>query len=217
MTTYTILTLMINKESQELIDEITENKTKYANTIDKIKFIMENIKLVPVERILYLDRNVDRSKVISEFATLLVNIDLALKLEAGIFEFTLIYSITKDYLDMIMPSIYNDKVYDLLQNLNPAKPMHNKTLWKLIYSDKINPQTVAFLSPQELHPEQWSGLIKKAKLREEKRKNFAVTDLYECRKCKERKCTVTEAQTRSLDEGVTKWISCTVCHHVMKK
>jgi len=208
---------MLNKESQKILDEITENKTKYANTTDKISFMTDNIKMVPIERITYLEQNVDRSKVISELSSLLKDIDVAFKIEAGIFEFTLIYAMTRDYFDNIMVSVYNDKVYDLTQNLNQLSSIQNKTLYKGIQTGSINPQTIAFLRPQDLHPEGWDQLVKKTKLREEKKKNMAVTDLYVCRRCKGNKCVISESQERGADEGITKRITCVECYHVMKK
>lgn len=208
---------MFNKESQRIIDDIIENKSKYANPADKILFMTENIKIVPIEKIIFLEKSIDRPKIITEIASSLKDIEMAFKIEAGIFEFTLIYATTKDYVDVIMPSIYNDKVYDLLQNLNPKNQMQNKTLYKALQDGSINPQIIAFMRPQDLHPERWETLIKKKALREEKRKNMAVTDLYTCRKCGEKKCTVYESQTRALDEAITKFVTCTICYHVMKK
>jgi DNA-directed RNA polymerase subunit M/transcription elongation factor TFIIS len=207
----------MSEGSFKVINHLTENKKKYANTIDKVAFITDNIKIVPLDKIDYLNSNVKRSETINKIAHVIKDIEAALQIEAGIFEFTLIYATTKDYLDCMMSAIYNDKVYDLLQNLNPNTMVQNKTLCKAVDEGKIMPQTLAFLKPYELDPEKWDELIKKAALKEEKKKNMSVVDIYTCRKCKANKCTIREAQTRSLDEPMTIWITCTVCFHVMKK
>ena len=60
-------------------------------------------------------------------------------------------------------------------------------------------------------------IIRKNKLRAEKRENIAVTDLYQCYKCKGRRCRMMELQTRSSDEPATKFITCLDCYTVMKK
>lgn len=39
----------------------------------------------------------------------------------------------------------------------------------------------------------------------------ATTDLFQCKKCKERKCSYYELQTRSADEPMTKFIKCCNC------
>lgn len=207
----------MSDDSLQLIDNIIENKSTYANDFDKIKFMTDNMKTIPVAKIMFLETNVNRADTISKIAKLLKDIDTAFRIEAGVFEFTLVYSSTRNYILNIMPSIYNDKIFDLMQNLNPNNPVQNKTLAKAISDGTINAQTVAFLRPQDLHPERWAELIKKSNLREEKKKNMAVTDLYQCWKCKERRCTVMELQTRSSDEPITKFITCTNCYTVMKK
>ena len=196
---------------------ISSDKLKYANNIDKIHFITDNIKTVSSKKIDYLESNVNRVDIISNFAKILKDIDSAFKIEAGIFEFTIVYCNTKNFNKNIMVAIYNDKVYEITQNINPNNRMQNKTLCVAIAEGKINPQLIAFLKPQDLHPERWELLVKKANLREEKKKNMAVTDLYQCWKCKERRCTVVEMQCKSSDEPITKFITCTNCYTVMKK
>jgi len=201
----------------EIIDSILENKIKYANESDKIEFITDNIKGVSSTKIYFLESKINRGEAISKFALLLKDIDLALKLEAGVFEFTLVYANTRNYLQELMSAIYNDKIYELIQNLDDSNSLQNKTLTKALLDGSILAQSVAFLRPQDLHPDRWNYLIKKANLKEEKKKNMAVTDLYQCWKCKERRCRVSESQTRGADEAITKFITCLNCYTVMKK
>jgi len=182
------------------IQDMIDDKIKYANDINKLEYLSDQIKNIDKEYILFLDKAVERSNTISKFIAILKDIDTAIKIEAGIFEFTIIYTYTKNYIMTIMPSIYNDKVYDILCNLDPKDPIDNKTLLKDIKSNKINPQIIAFLRPQDIHPERWETIISKINLKEEKKKNMATTDLYQCYKCKERKCSMIELQLRGLDE-----------------
>ena len=207
----------MSEESFQLIDSIVGGKSKYASDIDKIEFMTENIKLINVKKIQFLESHIDRPNTISKLATLLQDINTAFRIEAGVFEFTLVYCATRNYIVKLMPAIYNDKIYELSQNLNPDTSIQNKTLVNAIQEGKINPQTIAFLKPQDLHPQRWEALVKKANLREEKKKNMAVTDLYQCWKCKERRCRIMEIQTRSSDEPMTKFITCLNCYNVMKK
>jgi len=182
------------------IQELENNQIKYANDINNLEYLSDQIKSVDKEYILHLNNTVDRSATISKFVSILKDIDSSIKIEAGIFEFTIIYTYTKNYVMTLMPSIYNDKVYDILCNLDPKDPIDNKTLLKDIESNKINPQIIAFLRPQDIHPERWQTIINKMNLKEEKKKNMATTDLYQCYKCKERKCSMIELQLRGLDE-----------------
>ena len=43
-----------------------------------------------------------------------------------------------------------------------------------------------------------------------------TTDMYQCSKCKNRKCTVSMAQTRSADEPMTIFVTCQVCGKTFK-
>ena len=66
----------------------------------------------------------------------------------------------------------------------------------------------------QLYPEKWKALID-AKI---ERDNNAIkidesgaTDEYQCWKCKNRKCTFYQLQTRSADEPMTTFVSCLSC------
>lgn len=70
-------------------------------------------------------------------------------------------------------------------------------------------------SPQDLRPDRWDPLIKKHSLMKMKLENLATTDTYKCPKCKKRKCTVTQVQTRSADEPMTTLVKCVECGHTI--
>lgn len=208
---------MNHDNCSSIIKQIRENKIKYASQIESIDYLTDNIKKINANKILYLNDTIDRSQIVNKFTSILKNIEVAIKLEAGIFEFTLVYCTIKNYMTKLLPSVYNDKVLDLLANLDDNNSVANKTLKYSILNGNIDPQTVPFLKPQDLHPERWETIIKKQNLREEKKKNIATTDLYQCWKCKGRRCKMLELQTRSADESMTKFITCLDCYNVMKK
>ena len=208
---------MQKNDPTAVIRNINIDKVKYASYLECLDYFTDNVKKINIKKIVYLNNNVDRSQTINKFADVLKDIETSIKIEAGIFEFTLVYCTTKNYMTKLMPSIYKDKVYELSVNLDENNLVGNLTLKSTIFEGKINPQTIAFLKPQDLHPERWELLIKKQNLREEKKKNMATTDLYQCWKCKNRKCRMVELQTRSSDEPMTKFITCLECYNVMKK
>lgn len=208
--------------NQHIIDEINNvdaKKSEYASPIEgeHIKYITDNIKCIDKNKITYLSDNVDRIEAIGKIALSLKNIDAAIKVEAGVFEFTLVYGLIKNYVVVILPAIYNDKVFDILKNMDSTNSVGNTTLVEAINSEKIDPQKIAFLRPHELHPERWETLIRKNKLREEKKKNITTTDIYTCGKCRSKRCSMIELQLRSADEPMTKIITCLECYNVMKK
>lgn len=208
MTSLSILN-KIEKENLEL--------TKQVNDIINIDFLTDTIKNVDNKKISFLNKTVNRFDTINKFASLIKDIDVSIKLEAGIFEFTLVYANTKGIIKNLLPSIYNDKVYEIMQNLDPNSTLENKTLISDINTGKMNPQCVAFLNPQQIHPEQWKQLVEKVKLKEEKKNSIATTDLYQCFKCKGRKCQMYMIQLRSSDEPMNRIITCLECGNVWKK
>ncbi|QKF93806.1 zinc finger TFIIS-type protein [Fadolivirus algeromassiliense] len=208
---------MTDASTLNIIANIEEDKIKYASEVIKIDFVTDYIKTVNARKISYLNEHVNRFDTISKFSALLKDIESGIKIEAGIFEFTLVYCATNNYILQMISAVYNEKVYDLLQNLKSCGPIDNTFVLNAINNNTINPQLLAFMKPHELNPDRWADIIKKNVMREEKKKNMAVTDLYQCWKCKERKCRVMEMQTRSSDEPMTKFITCMNCFTVMKK
>jgi transcription elongation factor S-II len=81
-------------------------------------------------------------------------------------------------------------------------------------TNELKPQTYAFMTHQEMNPERWKSLIEdKIKRDASKFKTNieASTDMFTCKKCKSKKCTYYELQTRSADEPATIFITCLDC------
>lgn len=191
---------------------------KYENTLLEspnfnINYITDEAKNLDISYKKILNKQINRSDTIVTLNKLIHNIDISIKLEAGIFEFALIYCYVKDLNENLYSAIYNDKLQDIIFNLNDKTSIiHN---W--LYTDNTNLQKIAFLTPQELNPTMWEEFIRKEKLREYKRNNIATTDLYKCYKCGERRCQAIQLQTRSADEPMTIFITCLVCFSTFKK
>ena len=66
-----------------------------------------------------------------------------------------------------------------------------------------------------MYPEHWKELIDKKRIRERNDRNnehlCASTDMFTCNKCKSKKCTYYELQTRSADEPATIFVTCINC------
>ena len=114
----------------------------------------------------------------------------------------------------LFESIYDNKKNDILVNINNKS--YNKTLLDNIKKGKIDPENLAFLKPEELDPDKYETIIKKKELAEYKKNNKATTDIFKCSKCKSRKCTVHQQQTRAGDEPMTTYVTCQECGHVFK-
>ena len=92
--------------------------------------------------------------------------------------------------------------------------LKNPVFLEQIKNKEITGKTLERLTHYEMDSERWSELIDKKIKREASKFNTniqASTDMFTCRKCKSKKCTYYELQTRSADEPATIFITCLDC------
>lgn len=182
----------------------------------KYEFITINSVDIKDSYIQYAEKILDRANNQIKINNVIDNIDMAIKIEMSVFEYSLIYCLNNHYDPKFLKSIYDDKIYNILLNLDSKNHIKNKTFKQNLLAGKINPKEVAFMAPAQMHPEKWQYWIKKKEYKEWRENSIAYSDTYQCGKCKERKCKITQLQTRSADEGATIYVSCMVCHHTFK-
>ena len=144
-------------------------------------------------------------------------------LEIGIFNETIDYCeqshIPCNWLSSGFQQAYLCKVRQLYANLHPDQYVHNTRLLERLQDKEMLPHEVAGYPREQLFPERWREIIDKALV---KQKNayepnlVAMTDLYTCGKCKKKKITYYELQTRSADEPSTHFFTCHNCGHRWK-
>ena len=140
-------------------------------------------------------------------------------IEKSIFEYAVTYIHKEKYNLNLTSNVYLDKLFDLIQNIDQNSSIKNTYLKNAIITSKIKDNELkylAFYKPEQLYPSHWKNIIDKNKLRKYKKENIAATDLYQCGKCKERKCSVMQMQTRSADEPMTTIVDCLVCGNRFK-
>tara|TARA_B100000900_G_C20558612_1_gene707873 strand:- start:57 stop:581 length:525 start_codon:yes stop_codon:yes gene_type:complete len=109
--------------------------------------------------------------------------------------------------------IYIDRLRSIYINLKNVDLLNN------IKSGEITPQSIAFMTHQEMNPNRWKILIENKMKRDENKYNTnleASTDMFTCKKCKSKRCTYYELQTRSADEPATIFVTCLDCGKNMK-
>jgi len=200
-------------------DAIDYLKTTTIDTFDSAKLysqksemITENSKDIPQDMISYASTKINRAEYFIKLVKLLNDIKIAFCLESSIFEFALIMTSVNNMEKNLVIAIYDDKFTDIYMNLDVDSRLNNKTLKKYVMGGTINPKLVAFLSPDQTHPENWAPILNKIKFREKTETNMATTDMYKCHKCGERKCKVSELQLRSADEPISRFVTCLVCY-----
>ena len=86
--------------------------------------------------------------------------------------------------------------------------------WKDCIKKKIDPRKIAFMKHTDLLPEKWEVRLQEKRVRLENKffpKIEASTDNFTCGKCKSKACTYYQLQTRSADEPMTTFVTCTCC------
>ncbi len=129
------------------------------------------------------------------------------KIDGGIYGFADSYSESQGT-PFLIENIYQEKFDEILCLLNS-----NKGLQEMIKKGDIKAEELAFMKSHELNPDKYEKINKKREIEEKNRKDKPTTDLFLCPKCKKRRCTVSEKQTRRGDEPATSFIDCLECGH----
>lgn len=158
------------------------------------------------------DSEIFRKNIVDKLDIIINNYSISKELEEGIFEYaskeakTLKLIIKWDNTDFVQ--LYIDRLRSIYCNLR------KHTLLDRLMTGDINAKTLAQMTHQEMDPQHWKELIDKKRKRDENKytNNMqASTDMFTCRKCKSKKCTYYELQTRSADEPATIFITCLDC------
>lgn len=141
----------------------------------------------------------------------IVNDKIARNLERAIFNYAIQEAsrkkIIKKWENPFFSQIYVDRLRSIYKNLTPD-------IQQALQSGELTPQSFVFMTHQEMNPEHWSVLIQKKTKRDASRydtKIEASTDMYTCKKCRSKRCTYYEMQTRSADEPATIFVTCLDC------
>jgi len=138
---------------------------------------------------------------------------IAMNVEKGIYNFAIRESKMKKVLckweSQPFVQIYLSRLRSLLWNLES-----NLELRQMIQSGEITAEILSKMTHQEFQPEQWKEMIERKMMRDASKfsdNTQASTDMFTCRKCKSKRCTYYEMQTRSADEPATVFITCLNC------
>lgn len=108
---------------------------------------------------------------------------------------------------------YKAKIRSLFVNL---KDKNNPGLRKMVLEDIISVEDLSTMTSQEMASEERKSADRKIQ-EENFHKSLAAgelqaeTDAFQCSRCKQRKCRYRQAQTRSADEPMTTFVTCTNC------
>jgi transcription elongation factor S-II len=113
--------------------------------------------------------------------------------------------------DGLRRTSYFHRCSHVLAHLCPRSYVRNPTLQERLRSNAGLARSLGSMSPDDLHPEHWAPIKARIALESSQEDVCITTDAFRCRMCKERKCTYVQVQTRSADEPITTFVSCTNC------
>ena len=159
-----------------------------------------------------------RQCVIAKINLILNNEKISTNLEKGIYNYSLAASeekkLIKKWSNEAFVILYIQKLRCVLLNLK-HKEIVDKLLCKSFKAHEL-----AFMNHQEVRPDLWTTLIEEKRIKDENKftpKIEASTDDFICGKCKSKKCTYYQLQTRSADEPMTTFVTCLDCGNRFKR
>lgn len=153
-----------------------------------------------------------RGNIVKKFENIIKNDSKSINLEKGIYNYAIKEAnnkkIIKKWDNPYFVQLYIDRLKSIYINLK------NKDLLLKLQTDDITPQILAFMTHQEMNEDIWRTLLEQKMKRDANKftNNIqASTDMFTCRKCKSKRCTYYELQTRSADEPATIFVTCLDC------
>jgi transcription elongation factor S-II len=138
--------------------------------------------------------------------------NLSENLEKGIYNYAIKEAsqrkIVKKWDNPLFVQLYTDRLRSIYINLK------SPNLLEQLKTHEITPQSIAFMTHQEFCPDHWSKLLEKKMKRDAVKyvdNTQASTDMFTCKKCRSKRCTYYELQTRSADEPATIFVTCLDC------
>ena len=160
------------------------------------------------------DPKIFRVAIANEFSSMFIDIPyMGENIEKGVYNYAIKEATTRQIIkkwhNPLFCEIYAARLRTVLTNITQNTELKNQLSTK-----EISVTTFATMTHQEMNPEQWKSIIER-KIKRDRLKFTnnveASTDMYTCGRCKSKKCTYYEMQTRSADEPTTVFVTCLNC------
>jgi DNA-directed RNA polymerase subunit M/transcription elongation factor TFIIS len=153
-----------------------------------------------------------RENITNRLNNIIQDDTLCVNIEKGVFNYAIKEAsskkIIKKWENPLFVQIYIDRLRTIYLNLK------NPTLLTQLKNKEILPQLFAYMTHQEMDSSHWKELLEQKMKRDANKFTTniqASTDMFTCKKCKSKRCTYYELQTRSADEPATIFITCLDC------
>lgn len=138
---------------------------------------------------------------------------LVTNIEKSVFNFAIRESKVKKTISKwenpIFVNLYVSRLRSIVFNLED-----NSELRHMLETGEIDIPTFGKMTHQEFQPDKWKEMIERKIMKNASKYEDnmqASTDMFTCKKCRSKRCTYYEMQTRSADEPSTIFITCLNC------
>ena len=134
-------------------------------------------------------------------------------------EYATAYNIPLTWTSPIFQDIYINFARHLFGNMYSSSYIQNYYLEQLIKNKEIDTKCIINMSLEDMFPERWNDIIevrKKVLTDAYEIKLVPMSDSIKCGKCKNKRITYYDLQTRSGDEAMTTFINCLDCGNKWK-
>jgi DNA-directed RNA polymerase subunit M/transcription elongation factor TFIIS len=190
------------------LQEEINKYTKYEDNLDNISIDNEN----------------NKHKVRDDFIDILIKKlklpELYTKdLEIGVFNATIDYAnnygIQLSWKNQMLVETYVNIARSIYSNIKKDSYVGNKDLYqRMVKKKEFTPHMLPYMQYQNIFPERWKDIIEKNQRRFKAAyeiKLVAMSDMITCMRCKSKKVSYYELQTRSGDEASTLFMNCLIC------
>jgi|TARA_Y100000389_G_C17392688_1_gene480772 DNA-directed RNA polymerase subunit M/transcription elongation factor TFIIS len=190
------------------LQEEIDKYTKFEDNLDNISIDNEN----------------NKHKVRDDFIDILIKKlklpELYTKdLEIGVFNATIDYAnnygIQLSWKNQMLIEIYVNISRSIYSNIKKDSYVGNKDLYqRMVKKKEFTPHMLPYMQYQNIFPERWKDIIEKNQRRFKAAyeiKLVAMSDMITCMRCKSKKVSYYELQTRSGDEASTLFMNCLIC------
>ena len=178
----------------------------------------KNIKKIKLNQKKLKELGEFRAKAVEKLHEVIPNGTMCYTIEESINQYALEQAdkenINTDWDNILFKRMYVNKCLSIYNNLKEDSYVGNNQLTDLILSKTVDLSKIAFMTPQQLYPDNWKHLLEKKTANDEflyLKKPGAITDQWKCGKCKVSKCSYYQLQIRSSDEPMTTFVKCVNC------
>ena len=158
-----------------------------------------------------------RNNIVEKLTELMENKQLGKNLEIGVYNYAIREStwraVVKKWENPYFVQLYIDRLRSIYLNLTNLGELKEQ-----LKDNTLKVKEFAFMTHQEMDPDNWRDLIEIKKKRDESKytNTIKISSDFTCSRCKKNgaqadQCTYYQLQTRSADEPMTTFVTCLNC------